>query len=385
MATRAPAHPPHAVHPAKIEHGVPWFWPFTAAMEMAELGARRFQDNLKFVAESQRLGAPPPLDWATPNRLRLELDTMRLRDFSAAGAGQRVPVLVDAPYAGHSSAIADFAPGQSLVQTLLAHGLSQVLVTDWKAATPAMRDFDIDKYLAEINVVVDDLGGRVHIVGLCQGGWMGAMFAARFPHKVASLVLAGSPIDTDAGHGPIKQMAHRLPLSFYEELVAAGDGRMLGQTMLAGWKDMNPAQQYLTKYIDLYAHIEDDGYLQRTETFERWYENPIDLPGRYYLQAIADLFQHNRLAKGQFVALGQRLDLKQVTAPAYLLAGASDEITTREQVFGAAPLLGTPAAQIRQQLVPGGHIGLFMGERTLAQAWPGIAGWIAQIDAGLPH
>ena len=49
-----------------------------------------------------------------------------------------------------------------------------------------MKDYDIDNYLAEINVCVDDLGGRVNLVGLCQGGWMSAMYAARFPDKVAS-------------------------------------------------------------------------------------------------------------------------------------------------------------------------------------------------------
>jgi len=47
----------------------------------------------------------------------------------------------------------------------------------------------------------------VNLVGLCQGGWMSAMCAARFPRKVASLVLAGAPIDTDAGNGPIKRWA----------------------------------------------------------------------------------------------------------------------------------------------------------------------------------
>jgi pimeloyl-ACP methyl ester carboxylesterase len=71
-----------------------------------------------------------------------------------------------------------------------------------------MKDLEIDQYLAEINVCGDDLGGRVNLVGLCQGGWMSAMYAARFPGKVACLVLAGSPIDTNAGNGPIKQMAH---------------------------------------------------------------------------------------------------------------------------------------------------------------------------------
>jgi polyhydroxyalkanoate depolymerase len=256
-----------------------------------------------------------------------------------------------------------------------------VLATDWKAATPAMRDFDIDKYLAEINVAVDDLGGAVHLVGLCQGGWMSAMFASRFPAKVRSLVLAGSPIDTDAGKGPIKRMAHRLPKSFYEELVAAGGGRMLGRLMLAGWKNMHPAKQYVDKYLDLYRHIEDKSYVARTEQFEDWYENAIDLPGRYYLQAIDDLFKHNRFAKGEFVGLGRQLSLKVVTVPVYMLAGKDDDITTADQVFNAEQLLGTPRKHIEKKLVPGGHIGLFMGANTLRDAWPEIGRWIARHDA----
>jgi poly(3-hydroxyalkanoate) synthetase len=165
-------------------------------------------------------------------------------------------------------------------------------------------------------------------------------------------------------------------------MVDAGGGRMLGQAMLAGWKDMHPEKQYVDKYIDLYAHIEDESYVERTEGFERWYENPIDLPGRYYLQAIEDLFKKNRLAKGEFVALGRKLDLKRIVVPLYLLAGKGDDITTHEQVFNAERLVGTPAARIAKKLVPGGHIGLFMGANTLADTWPGIGRWIAQVDAG---
>jgi hypothetical protein len=52
---------------------------------------------------------------------------------------------------------------------------------------------------------------------------------------VASLVLAGAPIDTDAGNGPAKRMAHTYPATFYEELVAMGGGLMRGATMLQGW------------------------------------------------------------------------------------------------------------------------------------------------------
>ena len=39
-----------------------------------------------------------------------------------------------------------------------------LLGSGWKSTrimlAPAMKDFDIDKYLAEINVVVDDLGSK---------------------------------------------------------------------------------------------------------------------------------------------------------------------------------------------------------------------------------
>jgi poly(3-hydroxyalkanoate) synthetase len=193
------------------EHSVPWFWPFAAAIEFGEEGMRLYQDNLEFLTEVQRINAPPLHEWATPNRIELDLDTMRLRDFSTERSGASAsPVLIDPPYAGHSSSIADYAKGQSLVETLRGAGHDRILVMDWKSATAEMKDYDIDKYLAEINVVVDDLRAPVHVVGLCQGGWMSAMYASRFPGRVRSLVLAGAPIDTNAGNDPIKQMAHRL-------------------------------------------------------------------------------------------------------------------------------------------------------------------------------
>jgi poly(3-hydroxybutyrate) depolymerase len=359
------------------EHSVPWFWPFAAAIEFGEEGMRRFDDNLRFLTEAQVINAPPVPEWATPNRIDVELATMRLRDFSVhRSRASGTPVLIDPPYAGHASSIVDYAAGQSLVETLRRAGHDRIFVMDWKSATPAMKDYDIDTYLAEINVVVDDLRTPVHLVGLCQGGWMSAMYASRFPGRVRSLVLAGAPIDTDAGNGPIKRMAHQLPMSVYRGLVAAGGGRMLGKVMLAGWKNMHPEEQYLKKYIDLYAHIADKCYVARTERFERWYESAIDLPGRYYLQAIEELFKENRFAKGEFIGLGRKLSLKDIKVPLYVLAGEADDITTREQAFAAEHLVGTPRSDIIKKMVPGGHIGLFMGSKTLAEVWPEIGHWM---------
>jgi pimeloyl-ACP methyl ester carboxylesterase len=183
---------------------------------MLEEGTELCARNLKFVDEEIKIHDDLRPKLTTPNKVRLDLRTMVLRDYGIPGG---IPTLVDAPHAGHTAVIADYHKGQSLVETLLANGIGHVALTDWKSATEDMKDLEIDNYLAEIVVVIDDLGGRVNLVGLCQGGWVSAMIAARFPDKVNKLVLAGAPIDTDAGNGPITRMVHESPMSFYRELV----------------------------------------------------------------------------------------------------------------------------------------------------------------------
>jgi polyhydroxyalkanoate depolymerase len=352
---------------------VPAFWPMAMGAALLEKGGALYARNLKFVEEEIKIHAELRPTLATPNQIRLNLRTMALRDY---GKPKGMPTLVNAPYAGHTAAIADFLEGQSLIQTLIANGIDHVALTDWKSATDDMTDFDVDNYLADMVVAIDDLGGRVNLVGLCQGGWMSAMVAARFPDKVNSLVLAGAPIDADAGEGPIKRMAKAWPLSFYQELVALGGGLMEGKFMLEGWKNMHPGQHYIQTYADLYEHLDDPAYVAREETFGSWYENPLDLPGRWYLQVIEQIFKENRLAKGEFVGLGRTLNLRDIKCPAYLLAGAADDITTPEQVLDATKYIGTPKDRIVQKTVPGGHIGLFMGARTLNDHWPSITRWI---------
>ena len=362
-----------------FEHSVPFFWPLAPFVELGKEGAEMFQRNLDFVKEEMKEKFELEPVWATPNEILFDLNTLRLRDFSGAatrGDATVTPTVIDPPFAGHYSTIADYAEGQSLVETLQSNGIRRVLCMDWKSATEEMKDYNIDIYLAEINAVVDDLGGRINLIGLCQGGWMAAMFAARYPDKVATLVAAGSPLDCDAGEGFIKKISKEQPMSFFEGLVRAGGGRMRGKFMLAGWKSMHPEEHYFKSYLDLFENVEDPAFIKKREEFERWYEHPLDLPGAWYLQAIKLLFKGNTLCKGEFVALGRKIGLSDIICPTFLMAGEGDDITPAPQVFAAEGKLGTPKDKIVKKLVPGGHIGLFMGSKTLKNFWPDIASWI---------
>lgn len=359
------------------EVGSPFFWSLSATKEFGQALADFEERNLKFmeeVAKTQFAHTPP--GWATPHKVLYKLRTFSLLDFTKKGKEQGTPVFIVPPFAGHSSVIADFHHKQSLVETLLEEGIERVLCVDWHSATPDMKDYEIDDYLSQLHVAINDLKEPVHLVGLCQGGWLISLYAARFPKNVASLVIAGSPIDTQAGKGVIKAYVNTLDMDFYERLVVSGGGLLKGAYMLDGFKSMHPEEHYVDKYISLYEHIDDKDYITRTETFERWYEYTLNLPGRWYLQVVHDLFKGNKFAKGHFVALGVRLDPKTITCPTYLLAGARDDITPKEQVFRAKELFGTPQGKIVIDLAAGGHIGLFMGGAALTQNWPKIAAWL---------
>jgi poly(3-hydroxyalkanoate) synthetase len=315
------------------------------------------------------LGEP---QWSTPHRIALELPTMRLRDFSQ-GAGGRA-TLICGPFALHGANVADFAPGHSVVETLRQAGLARVAVTDWRSATPAMRDFTIDTYLADLNVAVDELG-PLDLIGICQGGWLALLYAARFPGKVGKLVIAGAPIDIEAGESDLSRLANATPLETYEQLVRLGDGRVLGQRTLQMWSS-SVASQDSAEILQLPATLPEPERQALAARFREWNACTVDLPGAYYLEVVRQLYRENRIARGTFVALGHVADLAKLNMPLYLLAGRDDKVVAPQQLFALAPQVGTPRSAIREVEAPCGHLSLFMGRDTLAAVWTDIARWL---------
>jgi poly(3-hydroxyalkanoate) synthetase len=312
----------------------------------------------------------PAMTWTTANTVMLELPTMQLRDCSRAHEGQ--PVLVCAPFALHRALIADFAPGHSVVQSLLTGGIDRVYVSDWRSATPDMRFLSIDNYLGDLNVAIDEIGAPVDLVGLCQGGWLSLIYAARFPEKVRRLVLVGAPVDLSIASG-LSRLARNAPDLVYDQLLARGGGNVSGEEMLWFWsKPPSRAEIAATLQRDL-NEPEGAAILGR---FERWNVETLDLPGTYYLQVVRWIFRENRIAAGHFSALGRIVDLREVQAPVYLLAGLDDEVVPADQALGTAGLLGTPPAFIATASESSNHLGLFMGAQTHRQAWPRIAAWL---------
>lgn len=348
-----------------------WLWPLEAT--------RLALDGYATWFDLERPNpAPAPLEWTTPNVATLQLQSMQLRAFSSAGTEQ-APVLVCAPYALHRALIADFAPGHSLIEALQKGGLDNIHVTDWRSATPDMCNLSIDNYLADLNVAVDEIGVPVDLVGLCQGGWLSLLYAARFPGKVRRLVLAGAPVDVSSP-STLSTMAKAMPRPAFAQMLRQGNGIVSGEYMLRTWNmpfSRSDIEAVLQRQLD--DGSEDARFL--LDRFQRWDRAPLDLPGAFYLEVTDRIFCKNQIAQARFVALGRPIDLADVRIPVFLLAGENDTVVPRDQAFATAPLLGTPPAWLEQASAPCSHLGLFMGRDTLSQHWRRIARWL-QADLG---
>jgi poly(3-hydroxyalkanoate) synthetase len=349
-------------------------WPFAAASQIAQANVKLFETLLPPAKppSSRELSFP----WTSPNTIALELGSMRLRDFSVRADGPAT--LICAPYALHGATIADFAPGHSVVERLCQNGVTRLHVTDWRSATSETRYFTIDNYLADLNVAVDELGGPVDLIGLCQGGWLALVYAARFPNKVRRLVLVGAPIDIAAAKSSLSNFAADVPLTSFHELVRLGEGIVHGQQMLGLWGISHGPDEADVTLQTSKDDVEHEKREVLNERFRRWHAETVDLPGSFFLQVVEWLFKENRIARSRFVALGQNIDLSKLTAPICLLAGSRDEIVSVDQLFAVAGLVGTPGEHVMKLTEPCGHLSLYLGADVLDRAWPNIARWLVR-------
>jgi poly(3-hydroxybutyrate) depolymerase len=353
-----------------------FLWPALAAASVGEIAEAMAKQFVDLAVGPENGPAPNEPNWATPNTIALELKAVRLRDFATTREGGST--LVCAPFALHAAAIVDLAPEHSLVAALSDAGLRRVFVTDWRSADADMRFLGIDDYLANLNVLVDQLGGTVDLIGLCQGGWIALLYAARFPAKIRKLVLAGAPVDIAAEPSALSELANASPLALFYELLKLGDGRILGHKVSKFWGPESPNSNDVHQTLQTTESADPSAFAQVEALFRDWHAWTINLPGTYFLEVAEKLYKHNELANGTFVALGQRVDLITVRAPIFLLAARDDELVAPGQLFATERLVGTPAHQVRREIAPCRHLGLFMGKAILDEFWPRIVRWLAE-------
>ncbi len=343
-------------------------------------GARRWSRFL----DATTLRPEPTMLWTTPNTVLLEHPAMQLREFwlpgeriedrrAAAAAAGAIPLLVVAPEVNGSS-ITDYGPSQSLVHAALNAGFGRVAVVHWRSATESIKDHRIEDSISAVYAAIDALGGRVHLGGICQGGWEAAIVAATRPDSVASLTVIAAAIDFAAGDASLHRLVQRVPQEVYEACVAAGGGVMRGSFLNQGFTMLQAWDRLVVNPLRIWNGIDDPKAAAHLDRFAAWYDSPKDLPGPMYLRVVSDLFRDNQLIDGRFTLDGAPVDLSKITCPVAMVAGTRDHITPAEQVFALQDACGS--TRTRQWAIDAGHVGVSIGRAVLRDEWPGIFAWL---------
>jgi polyhydroxyalkanoate synthase len=300
----------------------------------------------------------------------------------ATAREQGDPVLLVTPLAAPALCF-DLRRGCSLVEHFVEAGRPTYLV-EYGEVSFKNRALGIEHWVDEVvptavEEVSKHAGGRpVHLVGWSLGGIFSLLAAAdRRDLPIASVTVVGSPVD-------VTQVPLVAPL---RPLLNFNDGRLLtplyqllggAPKPLVKWAfQLSSFQKMITKPLAVAAHLDDADFLAQMEAVDRFTDNMIAYPGRSFGQLYHRFVRSNALSDGRFHLGDRAIDVAAITAPVLVFAGATDGIAPVGAVKAVVPLL-SGAAEVRFEIVPGGHLGMLTGRAARASTWRVLDEWVGQ-------
>jgi polyhydroxyalkanoate synthase len=295
-----------------------------------------------------------------------------------------VPVLILYALVGRYIVI-DLEADRSLVRRLLGSG-HDVYAVDWGLPNRVDRFNGIDDYVNDyLDAYVREISGRhgvdaINLVGICQGGVLSLCYAALHADRIRNLILAVTPVDFHADksedridRGFMNIWTRSLTGAEIDRLVDV-IGNIPGEFTGNLFSLMTPGRS-LTKYnIDLLEAAEDDAKLLNFLRMEKWLGDRPDSPGEFSRQWLKDLYQDNKLVRGEFMLDGQPVDLGKIRMPVLNILTDTDHIIPPPMTRALKQYVGS--ADYTEKVVKGGHIGIFVGVRSHKEVAAIITEWL---------
>ena len=344
-----------------------------------------------FSGVTQKRGKPA---WNLPATVETidERPFGRLIRFVTGGAAGRPRVLLVAPMSGHYATLL-----RNTVEVLMDD--HDVYITDWSDARDVPLGagrFDLDDYIAYVMAYLRILGPEVHVLAVCQPApavlaAVALLAADGDPAQPRSMVLMGGPVDVRVAPTAPTELASSRSLKWFKsELTMSvpqwypGAGREVypGFLQIGAFMSMHP-DRHVDAHLKIFEDlVRGDGEsAQRRRDFYDEYLSVMDIPAEFYLQTVADVFQHATLASGTMTWRGRPVDPAAIERTALLtVEGELDDISAPGQTLAAHALCsGIPAGRRGNLLQRGvGHYGIFSGQKWRTAIAPAIAAFMAE-------
>jgi len=312
---------------------------------------------------------------ATPKELVFEEDKMKLYHYiPKVEKPCEVPLLMVYALINRQYMV-DLQPDRSLVKKMLEEGLD-VYIIDWGYPKAEDMYLTMDDYIN--GYIYDSVEfickkhklEKINLLGICQGGTFSTIYSAQHPEKVNSLIAMVTPIDFETNDGLLFRWGKDADMN----LMVDTFGVVPGDLMNEGYKLLNPFYLFYNKYISMVDTVTDIDKMKNFMRMERWIADAPDQPGEVLRQFINDLYQGNKLIKGELEIGAEKVDLKKIDMP---LLNIYAELDTLVPNAASIPLNDLVSSKDKEYFsLPVGHIGMYTSSKSQKVLAPKIAEWV---------
>ena len=312
----------------------------------------------------------------TPSEVVYEENKLRLLHYESRTEDQHsVPILVvyaliNRPY------ILDLQPERSVIRTLLDNGFD-VYMIDWDEPSTLDRSLTLDDYVNRyMENCVDEVRERsgqdsINVLGYCMGGTMSTMYAALNPEKVRNLALMAAGLCFAGDSGVLELWGDD---EYFEPRAVTDTFHNVPAEFLdVGFALMDPVQNYVTKYVNLYENVENEDFVENFARMEEWLGDGIDVAGQTFVEFIEDIYQENKLMRNELYLSGEHVDVENIDMPVLQIVAEYDHLIPPEasKPFNDA----VPSDDKTIMEFPTGHIGMSVSSKSHAELWPDVCDW----------
>ena len=314
----------------------------------------------------------------TPSEVVYEENKLELLHYTPEEKKHEVPILVvyaliNRPY------ILDLQPDRSVIQRLLEAGF-EVYMIDWGEPSTLDRSLNLDDYVNRyidncVDVVAERAGvDAVNILGYCMGGTMSVMYSALHPEKVNTLGLMAAGLCFEGTGGILELWGDD---EYYDpETLEETFGNVPADFLDIGFALMDPVNNFVTKYTQLYDNIDDEDFVQNFARMERWLSDGIDVAGAAYREFLVEVYQNNKLYHNELELDGEHVDLNEITMPVLQIVGEYDHLIPPEASKPFCDVIPSDDVEVIEAST--GHIGLSVSSSSHRDLWPTVAEWYGE-------
>ncbi|MBU6475008.1 MAG: class III poly(R)-hydroxyalkanoic acid synthase subunit PhaC [Alphaproteobacteria bacterium] len=277
--------------------------------------------------------------------------------------------LVNRPY------MTDLQENRSMIRGLLETG-QDVYLIDWGYPDRSDRFVTMDDYInGYIDRCVDVLcersgGGKVNLLGICQGGAFSLCYAALHPDKVRNLVTMVTPVDFQTEDNMLAHWIRNIDV----DLLVDSMGNIPGDLMNWTFLNLKPYRLIAQKYIDMVDILDNPQQVHNFMYMEKWIFDSPDQAGEAYRQFVKEFYQQNGLIKGTVMLGGERVDLGDIKCPVLNVYAQDDHLVPPSASKPLKDYVGTK--DYTELSFRGGHIGIYVSSSAQREVPPSIGKWL---------